>query len=138
MRGFLRPACARVPADADGYGKDTAFNGPTGIAMDGAGTFALVVRQGVQQLAIPAPPSHDSCTGAILLQVDSSNFVVRFVDVSSARVSTLAGDATGGHATGSRESTDGRGTTATFKQPLGVAVNEEGTLALVVSLAVFA
>ena len=72
------------------------------IAMDGAGSFALVV--------------------------DSSNFVLRYITIASALVTTFAG-----RSTSHSSSVDGVGTAATFNQPKGLALNQAGTLALIVS-----
>jgi hypothetical protein len=62
------------------------------------------------------------------LQVDSSNFVLRYITISSALVTTFAG-----RSTSHSSSVDGVGTASTFNQPRGVTLNQAGTLALIVS-----
>lgn len=59
-------------------------------------------------------------------QADSSGFVIRFVDVTSGVVTTLAGRAL------LSGSSDGSGTLSTFLYPLGVALDAGGFFALVV------
>ena len=67
----------------------------------------------------PLPPTR--------LQGDSSSHLVRRVDLASGGVTTLAGKA------GSRGYADGLGTNAKFWNPYGVAIDNTGTFALVVS-----
>jgi hypothetical protein len=64
-----------------------------------------------------------------LLQADAQNALIRRIVVSSALVTTLAGQ---GGVTGSA---NGAGTVATFNNPTAVAVDGSGTLAVVVRAA---
>ena len=61
------------------------------------------------------------------LQADTYNHLIRRIDLSSGLVSTLAGTS------GSVGSANGLGTVARFDQPVGVAMDNAGTVALVVS-----
>jgi hypothetical protein len=63
----------------------------------------------------------------IQVQADLYNQLIRRIDVSSATVTTLAGVA---FAIGS---TDGVGSAAIFYNPIGVAMDAAGTVAIVVS-----
>ena len=58
--------------------------------------------------------------------MDHNNHLIRRIDISTSLVSTLAG-------TGGVGSADGLGTTASFYGPSSVAMNAEGTFALIVS-----
>ena len=103
LAGTVTADCGSASGYVDGYGTNAKFNLPTDVAMDGAGSFALVV--------------------------DSSNFVLRFITISSAFVTTFAG-----RSTSHSSSVDGVGTAATFNQPRGVALNQAGTLAVMTDL----
>jgi len=61
------------------------------------------------------------------MQTDSSNQLIRHIIVSSGAVSTLAGLA------GTSGSSNGIGTNARFRDPLGIALDAAGTFAVVVS-----
>ena len=62
--------------------------------------------------------------GTFILVAEYQNSLIRKIIVSSALVSTLAGGAAAGH-------TDGVGTAATFNNPVGVAMDPGGTVAVV-------
>lgn len=61
-------------------------------------------------------------------QAEYGNSLIRRITVSSALVSTLAGGQAAGTVTGHA---DGIGTSATFLQPVGIAMDPSGTIALV-------
>ena len=61
-------------------------------------------------------------------QAEYGNSLIRRITVSSALVSTLAGGQASGTVTGHA---DGIGTSATFLQPVGIAMDPSGTIALV-------
>jgi DNA-binding beta-propeller fold protein YncE len=61
------------------------------------------------------------------VQADCGNHLIRLIDVSSATVTTLAGNA------GITGYEDGVGSAASFNWPNNVAVNDAGTVAIVVS-----
>ena len=94
------------PGHDDGVGAFASFNHPLGVAMDPAGTFALVT--------------------------DQSNNLLRRINLTSTFVSTVAGSLVGipnsnyGHA-------DGTGTIASFNNPAGVAMDASSKFAVIVS-----
>jgi DNA-binding beta-propeller fold protein YncE len=83
----------------NGVGPISRFNDPTGVAISADGTYALVA--------------------------DTSNHLIRRIDIATASVSTLAGTS------GSSGSTNGVGTISQFNLPCGVAISADGTYALV-------
>ena len=91
----------------DGIGTAALFNSPMGVAMDAGGTFAIAV--------------------------DSQNSLLRRVNLSSGLVTTLAGNITGGSVGSNNQGhADGLGTSASFKFPVGVAVDSTGSVAIIV------
>lgn len=91
---------AGVPGYQDGRGLGAVkFNYATGISMDSAGAVALIG--------------------------DTSNHLVRRVNISSGEVTTLAGRA------GVAGSVDGVGTSASFNRPSDVAMDSTGAFAVV-------
>lgn len=83
----------------DGAGEGARFNQPTGVAVDEAGTIALVA--------------------------DSSNHLIRRIDLLENTVTTLAGSP------GQAGFADGVGAAARFNNPVGVALSRDGAIALV-------
>lgn len=65
--------------------------------------------------------------GSVALVADYNNFAVRLIDVSTWMVTTLAGNAS---VSGSSDGVLGQ---ATFKCPLGIAMDRSGSIALIVS-----
>jgi hypothetical protein len=120
---------------SDGIGTVATFNEPSDIALTSNGAFALVV--GVTQ------SDRSQCVSCFIstlriqfcfmmrltsfvLQADSSNNLVRLLDVELQAVSSLAGRTrVGGYA-------DGVGTQAVFNNPCAVALDRSGVLAIVV------
>ena len=88
------------------------------VFSDGTGTVSAT---------FDAPEGVDiSSDGTFALVADKSNHLVRKIVISTAVVTTLAGSA------GVAGSTDGVGTTsATFNEPLGVALSPDDSMALV-------
>lgn len=114
---------------SDGVGTVASFVSPTAIAIVGDGSYALIVRavphgmwtpDVVLKEAPPLPPP--------ALQTDSSNCLLRRINVSSGSVTTVAGGASCGTA-------DGVGTLATMTGCASVAMDAAGTFALLVSTA---
>ena len=83
-----------TPGFVNGIGSAALFDQPAGIAYNGADKLYII---------------------------DTNNFAVREVNISSAQVSTLAGSGVVGSA-------DGVGAAASFKNPTGVAVYGNGTI----------
>lgn len=73
--------------------------------------------------------AHNYCTHVLVvsLQADSSNNLLRRIELMSGLVTTVAGSPT--QATGYA---DGAGTTATFNFPVGIAIDAMLTFAVVV------
>jgi len=140
---------AGIPGTADGTGSAAGFNGPYGVAVDGAGnifvaeflndTIRKVTAAGVvTTLAGTAgvPGSADGTGGAALFRqpsgvavdgagnifvADSSNCAIRRVTAAGV-VTTLAGTA------GQYGLTDGTGAAARFNWPRGLAVDGAGNI----------
>jgi DNA-binding beta-propeller fold protein YncE len=87
------------PGSANGIGSTAQFSQPLGVALNAAGTLALVA--------------------------DTGNQLIRQIDILSGTVTTLAGKAL------ISGSADGYTATARFNQPVGIAMDAGGTLALV-------
>ena len=85
----------------DGVGTEAKFYNPWSVALDAAGTFALIA--------------------------DYANHAIRRIDLTSGVVTTLAGNfpRTLGHA-------DGVGLAASFYYPTGVALDANGSFAIIV------
>ena len=64
----------------------------------------------------------------MLFPQTDDNHLVRRIDLPSGLVTTLAG------ASGASGSANGLGTAASFRNPTGVAIDTNGTVAIVVSL----
>ena len=88
----------------DGIGTSASFYDPTDVAMDAA--------------------------GAVVFVCDYADFAIRQINVSSALVTTIAGQTTSGYS-------DGIGGAAMFRWPQGIGVDAAGTVALVVRRVVF-
>jgi sugar lactone lactonase YvrE len=135
----------------DGAGTTALFNGPTGVAVDGAGNLyvadggnntirQVVVSSGVvSTLAGTAGQSGSTNgTGAAarfsspqgvafdgagnLYVADSNNSIIRKIGIASGMVTTLAGTA------GMTGGADGTGAAARFSGPQGVAFDGAGNL----------
>jgi len=76
----------------DGTGATASFSGPVGITTDGINLYV----------------------------VDTNNYTIRKIVISTGNVTTLAGQA---GVSGSSDSTDGTGATANFNYPTGVTIN---------------
>ena len=70
--------------------------------------------------AVFSSPAGLAVSGNTLYVADSGSHRIRAVDISSGRVSDVAGSGSPGHAVGP-------GSTAQFHTPLGIAVNQTGT-----------
>ncbi len=109
------------------------FNFPNGVAMDAAGSVAILVSKqaGVGRLAIGAVCLFTYYVAAtwclLILQADQNNYLVCRIDVATGAVSTLAGTAS------SAGSTNGVGAAARFFRPYGIAMDAAGVVAVVVS-----
>lgn len=90
---------AGAPGSADGVGAEASFNQPTGVAIDAQGLIGLVA--------------------------DSSNHLIRRIDLLTREVTTLAGSP------GQPGYADGVGGEALFNNPFGVALSADGTIGLV-------
>jgi hypothetical protein len=122
---------------SDGIGSTATFWQPSGVAMNDAGTFALVVRfrgpgDGTDTLCmlfVVISVHFDSRVCVCVLQADHDNQMIRYIDLSSGAVTSLVG------CQGvSAPFSDGVGTGATFNFPYGLAINATDTnFALVVS-----
>ena len=64
--------------------------------------------------------------GSFLLVADMNNQLIRRIDVSSASVTTLAGEVAGGGYA------DGQGSNALFLEPSDVAIDQSGDVAYIV------
>lgn len=142
---------AGMPGSADGIGATARFNGPLGLALDGAGALFVseysnhtirkvdVSTGAVTTLAGTAgvPGSMDGPGAAArfnnpyglavdgagaLYVVDSRNHAIRKVVLSTGAVTTIAGTA------GMSGSFDGKGPMAQFKDPAGIAADRAGAL----------
>lgn len=111
----------------------TGFSDPIGIAVDPAGTFALVVScpegGGVGGLCVcpkvlsPPPPPPPPTPAP---QADYTNMIIR-IEIPSGDMSTIAGAQDPGFM-------DGVGTAASFFRPTSIALYKNGNSALVVSI----
>lgn len=104
---------------ADGPATASTFPSLAGIAMDAASGVAVLV-----SLHRVVPASQRSCYNMLRrhYQTDAFRHVVRRIDMSTGSVSTVAGAASiQGHA-------NGRGSSAVFDTPQGVAVGAMGAL----------
>ena len=144
--GLVTPVAGKAAGAgfADGVGTDARFNRAGGIAMDSGGTVALVVRTGMQQrgVLVSAVLLDYACITLIplglnvrsscpaILQADTLNNALRRVDLTSGAsgaVTTVAGSPS--HSIGH---SDGSGSQASFNSPYGVAMNHDGSMAIVV------
>jgi hypothetical protein len=119
---------------ADGPANEALFAAPFYIAMDAGGTFALMVR------LIQSWPCKRLFAYLRVLpsQTDSVNNVVQRIVVATGYVSTLAGGLNNIQGASSTDYiapcgvVDGIGSHASFCGPNGIAVDAEGTFAVVV------
>jgi DNA-binding beta-propeller fold protein YncE len=86
-------------ASSNGVGSQVSFNNPCGVAVSLSGTFAVATER--------------------------TGHRVRFIDLASLQVTTLAGS-------GNDTFADGRGTQASFSAPEGVAISLDGSHVIVV------
>jgi hypothetical protein len=123
---------------SDGIGTVATFFKPSVVALNSAGTFAVVVsvRLGVRctcairfgGLVSDLRFVLQTCTRtSTLMQSDQWNHLIRAIDVTLTAVTPLAG-----RQGVSSPVSDGVGSAATFCYPTGVALNSAATLALVV------
>ena len=117
----------------DGYGTNSLFTNPFGVALSLDGTIALVVSM---RLGTRRPPLSYSCAHPTHarpdLQADSSSQAIRRIVVSSAQVTTIAG-ARGANAASGVGCADGAGrTVALFNSPSGLAMDAAQTFAVIV------
>jgi hypothetical protein len=113
----------------DGIGTNAQFSLAFGIALDGPGDFALVVSVSARACTVLS-----ACHQKLIylhasdqLQAGGGSSTIRKIVVSSQRVTSIAGQA------GVIGFADGIGTNAIFDFPSGVAMNSEGTYAIIVS-----
>ncbi len=132
---------AGVIGNADGTGPGASFNGPTGIAVDGAGNvYVADTQNGIVRKITPAgvvtTPAWASAgtanfifpygiaidsTGTIYVSDNGNNVIRKIVTVSGvSTVGTLAGTA------GVPGIADGTGPSASFNSPSGIAINSAG------------
>jgi sugar lactone lactonase YvrE len=90
---------AGAPGSLDGVGAEASFNQPTGVAINSAGLAGLVA--------------------------DSSNHLIRHIDLITREVTTIAGSP------GQPGYADGVGGEARFNNPFGVALSADSTIVLV-------
>jgi hypothetical protein len=114
---------AGITGHADGHGANATFNFPGGVAMDHAGSIAVLVSSSALEFVLFK--QRGSC--ALPLQSDYGNNLIRSIDLSTSEVRTIAGIA------GVSGASDGFGTSATFDGPAGVAMNAAGTIVFIVS-----
>lgn len=127
---------------SDGVGTGARFNGPRGIATDGTNLYVadsnnhtirkVVIATGEVTTIAGTPGTRGSSNGygpqasfytprgvvldgGILYVADSSNHLIRKVEVANGGVGTVAGTA------GRRGKIDGKGTAASFYLPYGIA-----------------
>lgn len=116
---------------ADGYGSAASFWSPAAVAVDGAGTFVIVVS--LTNTSLPGPCLPGPYLVEPLLQADYSSHLLRRINLSSYLVTTLAGSTSGIVGLSNSGHADGVGKNASFWYPLSVAVDTPGTFAVVVS-----
>ena len=127
-----------VAGSSNGIGTASTFNNPNGVAMDAAGTVAVVVSvdNGYRNMSIGVVFASDRrgevwlefvFTCMLCLQADTNNHMVRLIEINTGAVSTLAGS------NGISGTNDALATNARFKSPYGVAVDAVASFALVVS-----
>lgn len=122
---------------SDGQGTSAAFWQPVGIAMDSAGSFAIIVRGGggggggggLLKVRIRYTPTHPH---SIPPKTDWQNHIIRRLNVSSGLVKTIAGSIAGTIGLNNYGLLDGLGTEAKFKTPEGVAMDAAGSVAVIV------
>ncbi len=120
---------AGAAGSTNGVGLAARFNNPSGIAMDAAATFMIVVSGAFRALYF-VQFSTASCLLALTsVQGDSSNHLLRRIDIASQTVTTYAGVA------GTAGTANGVGVAALFNTPYSIAMNPTGTVAIVVSRA---
>ena len=145
----LWPAPATAGA-VDGVGAAAQFNGPFGLAADGAGTLYVADSQNqtIRQIDLATAtvstiagtagqtggadgngaaarfntPTSIVVTGGALYIGDLNNHTVRKLVLATAAVTTFAGTA------GAKGSTNGTGAAARFNNPNGLAVDGAGNL----------
>jgi len=143
----------------DGIGTAARFNGPVGVAISPDGTFALVADRDnhrIRKVVINAGSIDSGMTSTlagdgtaastddvgvlaqfnapvgVAISPDSSFALVAEKDGNTIRKVVIATGATTTLAgSGAAASTNGVGTTAAFKAPLGVAISPDGNFALV-------
>jgi sugar lactone lactonase YvrE len=148
--GAVTTLAGSITGSSDGMGSAAQFNGPWGLATDGAGTLFIAdaANQTIRQLTLSTGlvttlagtagqkgsttnvvgaaarfngPAGLAYLNGTLYVADSNNATVRAIDVKSANVTTLAGTA------GSSGSMDAQGAAARFNGPTGLAI-EGGVL----------
>lgn len=107
---------------ADGTRFAASFYFPWGVAVDALGVIAVIVRQ--ESECCHVSRLHSSVCDDKFSQADRNNHLVRTINLTDGHVFTLCGDA-GGYA-------DGSGTASSFLFPYGIALDGNGTFALVV------
>jgi hypothetical protein len=121
---------------SDGVGSTATFCYPSGVALDGNGTYTLVVRKAGTAVQKSVLKDRTTCGQCVLYYPacvfqfaggPRESHMIRLVIVSSGKVTTLAG------LVGvSSPLSDGVGIAATFYSPSGVALASDGKVALVV------
>jgi DNA-binding beta-propeller fold protein YncE len=91
---------SRASVTTDGVGTNSQFNWPFGVSLSADGSFALVT--------------------------DAYNNLIRHIVITTASVTTIAGDLSL-----SSGATDGVGTNSQFSNPRGVSLSADGSFALV-------
>lgn len=107
------------PDVVDGDCASATFSTPSGICIGPEAYFALVVGRSRRR------DISRYCIYAFTSQADYDGSRIRYVNLSSMSVTTIAGSSVTGYA-------DGRGTLATFVKPYGIAINAKGSFALIV------
>lgn len=126
---------SQTAASADGVGAAASFYYPACVATDSMGTFAVVVcgHRGVR-VSRGSSYSLSSQPSLYLLQADTQNHLIRYVNLRSGLVTTLAGNvALSGGPPSNYGHADGDGTSASFYSPTGAALDAAGGGVFVVS-----
>lgn len=119
---------------SDGVATAASFYYPWDLAIDGAGTFAVVVSGG-EATVLSSTQTYAFKAHLIQhtpLQADLYNNLIRLVNLSNSLVTTVVGNLSGvgvhnyGHA-------DGVGSSASFFLPIGIAMDAAGSFVIVVS-----